>query len=132
MKIKRTARSQQPAANSEERAATTDPNAEVDESHLYAFTYEGVEYMTLLTRKYNERKPYSPPTPKRIHAFIPGTIVKVNIKEKEKIKKGDSLLLLQAMKMNNEILTSIDGVIKKIHVKKGDVVVKNQLLVELR
>lgn len=125
MKIKRTSKS-------ERQTETTDPNAELDEAQLYAFTYEGVEYMTLLTRKYNERKPYSPPTPKKIHAFIPGTIVKVNIKEKEKIKKGDSLLLLQAMKMNNEILTSIDGTVKKVHVKKGDVVVKNQLLVELR
>jgi len=88
--------------------------------------------MTLLTRKFHERKPYSPPNPKLIHAFIPGTIVKVNVKEKAKIKKGEPLLSLKAMKMNNDILSSIDGTIKKVHVKKGDIVVKNQLLVELK
>ncbi|MBL7138930.1 MAG: acetyl-CoA carboxylase biotin carboxyl carrier protein subunit [Bacteroidales bacterium] len=88
--------------------------------------------MTLLTKKFTERKPYSRPNPKKLFAFIPGTIVKVFVKEKEKIKKGENLLSLQAMKMNNDITSSIDGTIKKMHVKKGDVVVKNQLLVELR
>lgn len=128
MKIKRSSK------KAERNAQSDNPEAHVehDDSQLYAFTYEGVEYMTLLTRKYQDRKPYSPPNPKLIYAFIPGTIVKVNTKEKEKIKKGESLLLLQAMKMNNDILSSIDGTVKKLHVKKGDVVVKNQLLVELR
>jgi len=88
--------------------------------------------MTLLTKKFSSRKPYSPPNPKKIHAFIPGTIVKLFVKEKAKVKKGETLLSLQAMKMNNNILASIDGTIKKLHVKKGEVVVKNQLLVELR
>jgi biotin carboxyl carrier protein len=54
------------------------------------------------------------------------------VKEKEKVKKGESLLSLQAMKMNNEILAVTAGTVRKIHVKKGDVVVKNQLLVEFR
>lgn len=103
-----------------------------EDDQLFAFTYEGVEYMTLLTRKFSERKPYSRPNPKLIHAFIPGTIVKVNVKEKARIKKGETLLSLQAMKMNNDIHSSIDGTVKKVHVKKGDIVVKNQLLVELK
>ncbi|NQV01353.1 MAG: acetyl-CoA carboxylase biotin carboxyl carrier protein subunit [Bacteroidia bacterium] len=103
-----------------------------DNDGLFAFTYEGVEYMTLLTKKFTERKPYSPPNPKLLHAFIPGKIVKVFAKDKQKIKKGEVLLSLKAMKMNNDILSSIDGTIKKILVKKGEVVVKNQLLVELK
>ncbi|MBE0647384.1 MAG: acetyl-CoA carboxylase biotin carboxyl carrier protein subunit [Bacteroidales bacterium] len=117
---------------SEKKSAEVEPPVEHNDEQLYAFTYEGAEYMTLLTRKFHDRKPYSPPNPKLINAFIPGTIVKVNVKEKEKIKKGESLLSLKAMKMNNDILSSIDGTVKKVYVKKGDVVVKNQLLVELR
>jgi len=130
MKLKRKAKSEKRKAKSK-KPEVVEP-VEHDNEQLYAFTYEGVEYMTLLTRKFHDRKPYSPPNPKRIHAFIPGTIVKVNVKEKAKIKKGENLLSLKAMKMNNDILSSIDGTIKKIHVKKGDVVVKNQLLVELK
>ena len=113
------------------KAAVGEP-VEPEEDHLYAFTYEGVEYMTLLTKKFSKRKPYSPPDPKQLIAFIPGTIVKVFIKDKAKVKKGDVLLSLQAMKMNNDILAPFDGTIKKLHVKKGDVVVKKQLLVELK
>ena len=103
-----------------------------DNQKLFAFTYEGVEYLTQVTRKFTSRKPYVPRNPKQIFAFIPGTIVKVFVKEKEKVKKGESLLSLQAMKMNNEILAVTAGTVRKIHVKKGDVVVKNQLLVEFR
>jgi len=110
-----------------------EPAVEPEDPHrLFAFTYEGAEYMTQLTKKFSSRKPYSPRNPKQVFAFIPGTIVKVFIKEKSRIKKGESLLSLQAMKMNNELLAGISGTIKKIHVKKGDVVVKNQLLVEFR
>ncbi|MFH1296220.1 MAG: biotin/lipoyl-containing protein [Bacteroidota bacterium] len=133
MKIKRKAKSEKRTANRKPRKAKTEVLKEPEEdSGLFAFTYEGVEYMTLLTKKFTDRKPYCPPNPKLIHAFIPGTIVKVFVKEKEKVKKGENLLSLQAMKMNNNLLASINGTIKKIHVKKGDVVVKKQLLVELK
>jgi biotin carboxyl carrier protein len=99
---------------------------------LYAFTYEGVAYKTLLTKKYKERTPYEPPDLRKVHAFIPGTIVSVEVKPKDKVEKGDTLVVLKAMKMNNRLVSVIDGVVKKIHVKPGDVVVKNQLLVELK
>ncbi|MFH1160120.1 MAG: biotin/lipoyl-containing protein [bacterium] len=117
----------------EKRGVNGEPPADPeDDQRLFAFTYEGVEYMTQLTKKFSARKPYSPPNPKQIFAFLPGTIVKIFVKEKEKVKKGESLLSLQAMKMNNDLLAAIDGTIKKVHVKKGDVVVKNQLLVEFK
>ncbi len=114
------------------KKAAVGESVEPEEDHLYAFTYEGVEYMTLLTKKFSKRKPYSPPDPKQLIAFIPGTIVKVFIKDKAKVKKGDVLLSLQAMKMNNDILAPFDSTIKKLHVKKGDVVARQQLLVELK
>lgn len=96
------------------------------------FKYEDISYKTTLTRKYASRKPYSPPDPKKVHAFIPGTIMKLMVKEGAKVKKGECLLILQAMKMDNHILALRNGVVKKIHVKQGDVVPKNFLLLELK
>lgn len=92
---------------------------------------EGVEYTTLLTKKYQARKPYQEPDNTKIVAFISGTIKEVFVKTGTNVKAGDVLLSLEAMKMNNLIKASQDGVVDKILVKKGDCVVKNQLLVKL-
>jgi biotin carboxyl carrier protein len=89
------------------------------------------EYKTKLSRKYTLRKPYIPPDPRKILSFIPGTINKIYVKEKDKVKAGDKLLILEAMKMKNDIVTSINGKIKKIHVKVDERVANKQLLVEL-
>ena len=99
---------------------------------LHDFNYDGLVVKTAFTSKFANRKPYQPPDPKKLTAFIPGTIIKVFVKDKEKVKKGDSLLSLQAMKMNNIILAPFDGVVKKVYVKQGEVVVKNYLLVEMK
>lgn len=96
------------------------------------FPYENITYRTTVTRKYSTRKPYSPPDSKKVTAFIPGTIIKVLIKEGAKVKKGDGLLILQAMKMNNQILATRNGIVKKINVKNGDVVAKNFILMEFK
>ncbi len=103
-----------------------------ENTELHKFNYDGLEVKTRFTWKFANRKPYTPPNPKKMTAFIPGTIVKVFVKDKEKVKKGDRLLLLQAMKMNNVIIAPMDGVIKKVYVKSGEVVVKSQLLVEMK
>jgi biotin carboxyl carrier protein len=96
------------------------------------FKFEEITYRTKLTRKFAERKPYTPMNPKKVTAFIPGTIMKVLVKEGQKVKKGEYLLVLQAMKMDNHLLALMNGTIKKIHVKQGDTVPKNQLLVEFK
>lgn len=89
------------------------------------------EYQTLLTQKYIDRKPYKAIDHKKIYAFIPGTIRKVYVKEGDKVKKGEKLLILEAMKMNNELTTLVNGKIRKIYVKTGEMVTKSQLLVEI-
>lgn len=88
-------------------------------------------YQTLLSQKYLDRKPYVPKDLKKIYAFIPGTIRKVYVKEGEKVKKGDKLLILEAMKMNNELTTLVSGKVKKVYCKTGEMVTKNQMLVEI-
>ena len=64
-------------------------------------------------------------------APIPGKIIKVNIQEGQLIKAGDTLLMLEAMKMENNIEMPNDGIVKKIFITQGDHVKANDLLVEI-
>ncbi|MEI6574641.1 MAG: biotin/lipoyl-containing protein [Bacteroidota bacterium] len=92
---------------------------------------EGV-YRTLTTRNFERRIPYKPIDPNKLTAFIPGTIKKMATAKGKKVKKGDVLCMLDAMKMNNLILAPFDGTIKDVFVKDGDKVEKNQVLVEMK
>jgi biotin carboxyl carrier protein len=103
-----------------------------DKSHYSALIIDEGIYQTILTRKYTLRKAYVPNNPKIIRAVIPGTVRKLLIKKKGKIKKGDPILILDAMKMNNQIISPFNGVIKDVFVKDGDMVGKNQPLLEFK
>ena len=65
----------------------------------------------------------------QVKAPMPGLVLNVLVKEGDEIKKGDNLLVLEAMKMENMIKSPTDGVIKKIAIKQGDKVEKNALLI---
>jgi biotin carboxyl carrier protein len=91
-----------------------------------------IRYKTILTKKYLNRKPYKEVNIKEITAFLPGTIAKVFVKKGRKIKKGEKLLILETMKMKNNIVSSIAGVIDEILVKQGEIVSKDQVLIELK
>ncbi|NJE05907.1 acetyl-CoA carboxylase biotin carboxyl carrier protein subunit [Thermococcus sp. M36] len=66
-----------------------------------------------------------------VTAPMPGKILKILVKEGENVKTGQGLLILEAMKMENEIPAPKDGVVKKILVKEGDTVDTGQTLIEL-
>ncbi len=66
-----------------------------------------------------------------IIAPMPGLILSINVKEGQKVKNGDVLLVLEAMKMENSITAPKDGIIKLISAKKGTTVEKGQHLIEL-
>jgi pyruvate carboxylase len=100
-------------------------------SNYKSIVIEDVKYKTFLTKKYQARKPWTPKNENHLTAFIPGTILKIHVKEGKKVKVGDNLLVLEAMKMRNEILCPFGAIIKKILVKEGDLVPKNHLLIEL-
>ncbi len=68
---------------------------------------------------------------KEILAPISGQILEVLVKEGDFVKKGQTLLLLSAMKMENEILAERDGKVKKVFVKKGQKVEKDEKLILL-
>lgn len=64
-----------------------------------------------------------------IKAPMPGMVFKILVEEGQEIKKGDPLIILEAMKMENVLKSPTDGTIKKIAVKTGIAVEKNQILI---
>jgi len=70
-----------------------------------------------------------PITPGVIEAPIPGVITMIKIELGQTVQIGDPLLVLEAMKMENEIHSSIAGTVKKINVSTGDRVNKGDALV---
>ena len=90
---------------------------------------ESGEYRTQLTSKYRTRKAYSTPEPV-VKAAIPGTIMEVLVKEGQRVKRGDALLVLDSMKMNNTICASDNGTVKTVYIEAGQPVGKNAPLVE--
>jgi len=67
---------------------------------------------------------------KFITASMPGKVVKVYASENTSVKKGEHLIVLEAMKMENEIRSPSDGVIREVFVKEGEVVEGGDKLIE--
>ena len=67
-----------------------------------------------------------------LKAPMPGMILDVMIEPGSEIKKGDPLLILEAMKMENVIKASVDGIIDTVRIAKGDRVEKNQSLITFK
>lgn len=67
-----------------------------------------------------------------ITTAMPGTIVAVKVKAGDKVSAGDGLLVIEAMKMENEIQAGINGTVLGIHVEKGDSVTPDETLIEIR
>jgi glutaconyl-CoA/methylmalonyl-CoA decarboxylase subunit gamma len=59
---------------------------------------------------------------------LPGTIVKINVSAGDEVKKGTVLLVMEAMKMENNILAERDGLIESIKVNPGDAVLQDDVL----
>jgi biotin carboxyl carrier protein len=88
-------------------------------------------YQTRLSNKFLKRTPYKPADPRIILSFIPGTVLDIMIEEGQAVKKGEELMILDAMKMKNKLKSNMDGIVKSIAVKKGDKVSKGTVLLEL-
>lgn len=66
-----------------------------------------------------------------IKAPMPGTIIKVNVKAGDSVKKGDVLCILEAMKMENEIMAPADGTVAGVNVAAGESVQTDAVLLSL-
>jgi biotin carboxyl carrier protein len=65
----------------------------------------------------------------RMETPIPGAVVRVMVEEGQRVASGSVLLVIEAMKMENEFKAPFDGLIESIHVTAGDTVVGGQLLI---
>ncbi len=90
----------------------------------------GAIYQTRLTAKFRNRIKWKRPDVNILTAVIPGTVQQIMVKEGAKVAPGTPVLILEAMKMRNVIVSPVSGSIKKIFVSQGEQVSKHYHLVE--
>jgi len=66
-----------------------------------------------------------------VKAPLPGNIFKINVKVGDAVAKGQKLFIMEAMKMENDILCEKPGIVKNISVKEGDAVLQGDVILEL-
>lgn len=66
-----------------------------------------------------------------IKSPLPGTILEIKMKAGDTVKVGDTIIIMEAMKMENEVKSDINGVINSIKVNVNDTVLKGDTLVEI-
>lgn len=67
----------------------------------------------------------------KITAPMPGKVINVSVREGDEVRKNQTLLIVEAMKMENEIPSPVDGLITKIHAAVGDRVDAEEPLIEI-
>lgn len=103
----------------------------------YEILVNGVSYQFSVESPISyERKKYlsklqSQQKTETIRAPMPGKILDLMVEENAEIKEGEPVVILEAMKMQNEISSHVSGKVKKIYVKQNDTVAKDEVLVEI-
>lgn len=67
----------------------------------------------------------------KVKAPLPGNIFKINVSEGDVVKKGDVVLIMEAMKMENNVLAEKDGTVSKVNIAVGDAVLQDAVLIEM-
>ena len=73
----------------------------------------------------------APANATKVEAPMPGNVLDIKVKEGDHVEANQLLLMLEAMKMENEIFSPVAGTVVAIHVKKGDAVNSNDLLISI-
>ena len=68
---------------------------------------------------------------KNVNSELPGTVTKINVNAGQHVKRGDVLLVIEAMKMANDIVSEVDGTVQRVAVTSGQSVNQGDLLVEM-
>ena len=100
--------------------------------NLGILNINSILYKTRLSRKFINRKPYKKADERIILSFIPGTVLDIMVREGQKVKKGEDLMILDAMKMQNKLKSTVDGTVKKIFVSRGNKVALGTKLIEMK
>lgn len=69
--------------------------------------------------------------PKNVNSELPGTVTKINVSDGQHVKRGDVLLVIEAMKMANDIVSEVDGTVQRVAVSQGQSVNQGDLLIEM-
>lgn len=118
------------------------------EGNLFDIEVNGTSYQVELDREVSQSKTptmirQAVPTHKtikkkgdgaitKIKCPLPGNIMSINVKEGQQVKKGDTLLMYEAMKMENAVLAEKDGTISSIKVQAGEAVLQDHVLLEMK
>ena len=101
-----------------------------DQEKQYIIVHSA-KYETTYTKKYLNRKVWEEPNFNLIKSYIPGTIIDVLVNEGQVLKGGNSIIVLEAMKMYNDVQMPFDGKIVKIHIEKWQKIPKNFVMIEI-
>ena len=93
---------------------------------------DGRKYKTKFTKKYANRKPWKEADTNEVLSIIPGSVTEIFVKKGDKVKKGEKLMIYEAMKMKNIIVAPFDATVDLINVKEGLKLPKGHLLVYLK
>jgi len=116
---------------------TYEVTAEKNGDNGYKFLIDGIDIEAIIrTQLEEEANEYLKQKGADIHkdvvkAPMPGMILKIKKNEGEEVKLGDPLIVLEAMKMENEIRSPASGIIKEINCKEGQPVEKNQVILKI-
>jgi len=92
---------------------------------------EGTKYKTLYNKKFNTREKWIAPDENKVTSIIPGTIITVLVRKGQQVEEGESLLVLESMKMQNKIACPRSGKVKVIKVAAGQSIPKGYVMIEL-
>ena len=90
------------------------------------------ERILINSKEDNSSKMADPENKLEIGASIPGTIIKVLVKEDDEVKEGDSLLVIEAMKMETNIVASSTGTVESVLIQEGQQVKTGELLMKIK
>ncbi len=104
---------------------------DIKKSRFNSLLIEGTKYKTFFTEKFKNRVKWEQADDRKYYSAIPGTILKICVKEGDKVSAGDQMFTLESMKMKNKIIFAKDGIVKKIYAVKNQKIPKRFLMLEL-
>ncbi len=101
------------------------------ENKYVDFVVTARKYKTLLTKKYQDRKVWQKPFIGDVISHLPGTIIRMDVKQGDSVEAGQLLLIHEAMKMHNRVVAPVSGVITAVNVKEGDRIPKDFVMLTI-
>ena len=105
---------------------------EKKENEYVDFVVTARKYKTMLTAKYKNRKMWHKPFVGDVISHLPGTIVKVEVRQGQEVEAGQLLLIHQAMKMYNRVVAPVAGTIVEFGVTVCYKITKDNLMVKIQ